>query len=289
MRTDKIALLTDSCADIPLEVARKNHIYVVPFTITFEEGSYQDGVDIFPDDVYRRQPNEVIKTSLPSGAVIEDTLHKIKEDGYEKVIAIMLSSGLSGGYQIVRMLGEEEEALEVAVFDSMSGSLGEGAMVLTVARWIEEGRTWETMLACIPRMMKQVYPYFSVDTLEYLKRGGRIGKITAMAGTALGIKPILAFDPVSGELTSTHKVRGRQAAMKKLVQVVVSKLEPNKRYNIMWAHGGTPEEGAQIAEMLREAAPDFRQEFSGQIDCTLASYVGPRLIGAAVQGLDDDM
>ena len=269
--------------------ARKNHIYVVPFTITFEEGSYQDGVDIFPDDVYRRQPNEVIKTSLPSGAVIEDTLHTIKEDGYEKVIAIMLSSGLSGGYQIVRMLGEEEEALEVAVFDSMSGSLGEGAMVLTVARWIEEGRTWETMLACIPRMMKQVYPYFSVDTLEYLKRGGRIGKITAMAGTALGIKPILAFDPVSGELTSTHKVRGRQAAMKKLVQVVVSKLEPNKRYNIMWAHGGTPEEGAQIAEMLREAAPDFRQEFSGQIDCTLASYVGPRLIGAAVQVLDDDM
>lgn len=289
MRTDKIALLTDSCADIPMEVARKNHIYVVPFTITFEEGSYQDGVDIFPDDVYRRQPNEGIKTSLPSGAVIEDTLHQIKEDGYEKVIAIMLSSGLSGGYQIVRMLGEEAEDLEVAAFDSMSGSLGEGAMVLTVARWIEEGRTWEEMLALIPRMMKNVHPYFSVDTLEYLKRGGRIGKITAMAGTALGIKPILAFDPVSGELTSTHKVRGRQAAMKKLVQVVVSKLEPNKRYNIMWAHGGTPEEGARIAEMLREAAPNFQQEFSGEIDCTLASYVGPRLIGAAVQVLDDDM
>lgn len=289
MRTDKIALLTDSCADIPVEVARKNHIYVVPFTITFEEGSYQDGVDIFPDDVYRRQPNEVIKTSLPSGAVIEDTLHQIKEDGYEKVIAIMLSSGLSGGYQIVRMLGEEAEDLEVAAFDSMSGSLGEGAMVLTVARWIEEGRTWEEMLALIPRMMKNVHPYFSVDTLEYLKRGGRIGKITAMAGTALGIKPILAFDPETGELTSAHKVRGRQAAMKKLVQVAVSNLKPNKRYNIMWAHGGTPEEGAQIAEMLRKAAPDFQQEFSGEIDCTLASYVGPRLIGAAVQVLDDDM
>lgn len=289
MRTDKIALLTDSCADIPVEVARKNHIYVVPFTITFEEGSYQDGVDIFPDDVYRRQPNEVIKTSLPSGAVIEDTLHQIKEDGYEKVIAIMLSSGLSGGYQIVRMLGEEAEDLEVAAFDSMSGSLGEGAMVLTVARWIEEGRTWEEMLALIPRMMKNVHPYFSVDTLEYLKRGGRIGKITAMAGTALGIKPILAFDPETGELTSAHKVRGRQAAMKKLVQVAVSNLEPNKRYNIMWAHGGTPEEGAQIAEMLCKAAPDFQQEFSGEIDCTLASYVGPRLIGAAVQVLDDDM
>lgn len=289
MRTEKIALLTDSCADLPVEVARKNHIYVVPFTITFEEGSYQDGVDIFPDDVYRRQPNETIKTSLPSGAVIEDALHKIKEDGYTKVIAIMLSSGLSGGYQIVRMLGEEDEDLEVAAFDSMSASLGEGVMVLTVARWIEEGRSWEEILALMPRMMKNVYPYFAVDTLEYLKRGGRIGKITAMAGTALGIKPILAFEPKSGELTSIHKVRGRQAAMKKLVQVAVSNLQPNKRYNIMWAHGGTPEEGEQIAEMLRAAAPDFQQEFSGEVDCTLAAYVGPRLIGAAVQVLDDDM
>lgn len=289
MRTEKIALLTDSCADIPVEVAKKHHIYVVPFTITFDEGSYQDGVDIFPDDVYRRQPNETIKTSLPSGAVIEDTLRKIKEDGYTKVIAIMLSSGLSGGYQIVRMLGEEDEDLEVAAFDSMSASLGEGVMVLTVARWIEEGRSWEDMLALMPRMMKNVYPYFSVDTLEYLKRGGRIGKITAMAGTALGIKPILAFEPTSGELTSIHKVRGRQAAMKKLVQVAVSNLQPDKRYNIMWAHGGTPEEGAQIAEMLRKAAPDFQEEFSGEVDCTLAAYVGPRLIGAAVQVLDDDM
>ena len=96
MRTDKIALLTDSCADIPVEVARKNHIYVVPFTITFEEGSYQDGVDIFPDDVYRRQPNEVIKTSLPSGAVVEDTLHKIKEDGYEKVF-----TNLRGNHDLI--------------------------------------------------------------------------------------------------------------------------------------------------------------------------------------------
>ncbi|MCD8356802.1 MAG: DegV family EDD domain-containing protein [Clostridia bacterium] len=137
--------------------------------------------------------------------------------------------------------------------------------------------------------MKNTHPYFSVDTLEYLKRGGRIGKIAALAGTALGIKPIISFDRVTGELSSTHKVRGRQAAMKKLVQVAISHIDPSKRYNIMWAHGGAPEDGQRIAEMLRAAAPDFVQEFSGEIDCTLASYVGPHLLGAAVQVLDDDM
>lgn len=289
MNAENIALLADSCADIPAEVLKQHSIYTVPFTITFPEGSYQDGVDIFPDDIYRRQPDEVIQTSLPSGAAIADTIQKIKDDGYHKAIAIMLSSGLSGCYQMVRMMAEETEGLDIAVFDSMSGSLGQAAMVLTVARWLEEGRAWDDILQMLPRLMKNTYPYFSVDTLEYLKRGGRIGKITALAGTALGIKPIISFDPVTGELASTHKIRGRHAAMKKLVQVAVSHIDPAKRYNIMWAHGGTPEEGAQIAQMLREAAPDFVQEFSGEIDCTLASYVGPHLLGAAVQVLDDDM
>lgn len=289
MNADKIALLTDSCADIPADVAKRYPIYTIPFTITFGEDSYQDGVTIFPDEVYRRQPQEQIKTSLPSGAVIAETLQQIQDDGYQKVIAILLSSGLSGCYQMVRMMGQDCEGLEVAAFDSFSGSLGEGAMVLTAARWLEEGRRWGAICELMPRMMRQVYPYFSVDTLEYLKRGGRIGKITAMAGTMLGIKPILSFDSVTGQLTGTHKIRGRQAAMQKLVQVAISHIDSNKRYNIMWAHGGAPEEGQQIANMLRQAAPDFVHEYSGEIDCTLASYVGPHLLGAAVQVLDDDM
>ena len=289
MSADKIALITDSGADIRPEIAAQYPIYTVPYTITFSDGSYQDGVDIFPEDIYRRQAAEMPKTSLPSGAVIADTFQKIQDDGYNKAIAIMLSSGLSGCYQMTRLMAQDCDGLEIAVFDSMSGSLGQGAMVLTIARWIAEGKAWEQILEMIPRMMKQVYPFFSVDTLEYLQRGGRVGKITAFAGTALGIKPVLAFDETTGELTSIHKVRGRAAAMRKLVQTAVSHIDANKRYNIMWAHGGTPEEGEQIADMLRSAAPDFAEEFSGEIDCTLASYVGPHLLGAAVQVLDDDM
>ncbi|MDO5784081.1 MAG: DegV family protein [Eubacteriales bacterium] len=289
MSVDKIALITDSGADIRPEVAAQYPIYTVPYTITFSDGSYQDGVNIFPEDIYRKQVTEMPKTSLPSGAAIADTFQKIKDDGYDKAIAIMLSSGLSGCYQMTRLMAQECEALEIAVFDSMSGSLGQGTMILTIARWIQEGRTWKQIIEMIPRMMKNIHPFFSVDTLEYLQRGGRIGKITAFAGTALGIKPILAFDGTTGELTSIHKVRGRAAAMRKLVQTAVSHINPNKRYNIMWAHGGTPEEGEKIAEMLRSAAPDFIEEFSGEIDCTLASYVGPHLLGAAVQVLDDDM
>ena len=286
---DKIAIITDSCADLRPELVQDNPIFVLPFIVNFSDGIYYDGVTIQPDEVYRRLPEEMPKTSLPSGDEFAAVMDKVRDAGYNKAIAILLSSGLSGCYQMVRMMGQDCEGLEIAAFDSFSGSLGEGAMVLTVARWLEEGKSWDTILDLMPRMMRQVYPYFSVDTLEYLKRGGRIGKITAMAGTALGIKPILSFDSATGQLAGTHKIRGRQAAMKKLVQVAASHIDPNKRYNIMWAHGGTPEEGQQIAEMLRETAPDFLQEYSGEIDCTLASYVGPHLLGAAVQVLDDDM
>ncbi len=289
MSADKIALITDSGADIRPEIAAQYPIYTIPYTITFSDGSYQDGVDIFPEEIYRRLTTEMPKTSLPSGAVIADTFQRIQDDGYNKAIAIMLSSGLSGCYQMTRLMAQEYEGLEIVVFDSMSGSLGQGTMILTIARWITEGREWNQIMEMIPRMMKNIYPFFSVDTLEYLQRGGRIGKITAFAGTALGIKPILAFDGATGELTSIYKVRGRAAAMRKLVQTAVSHIDPDKRYNIMWAHGGAPEEGEKIAEMLRGAAPDFAEEFSGEIDCTLASYVGPHLLGAAVQVLDDDM
>ena len=216
MQSHEIALITDSCADLSADWAQRYPIYTIPYTITFSDGSFQDGVDLTAADVYRRQVTEMPKTSLPSGAVVLDTFRRIREDGYTRAIAVMLSSGLSGCYQMTRLMAQDCEDVEIAVFDSVSGSLGQGAIVLELARLIEEGRSWEQMLELTPRLIRQTHVFFSVDTLEYLQRGGRIGKITAMAGTALGIKPILAFDRQTGGLTSIHKVRGRAAAMKKL-------------------------------------------------------------------------
>ena len=289
MNTDKIALITDSGADLSKEWTEKYPIYTIPYTITFSDGSYQDGVDIFPADIYRRQVDEMPKTSLPSGAVIEDVFRQVKQDGYNKAIAIMLSGGLSGCYQMTTLMAQDCEDIEIAVFNSFSGSMGEGGIVLTVARLIEEGKSWEELLDLVPRVMKNTHVYFMVDTLQYLQKGGRIGKITAMAGTALGIKPILEVDRETGELSSVYKVRGRAAAMRKIVQTLQKYVEPGKRYNIMWAHGGILEEGEKLAQMVREAFPEYETEYFGEIDCTLASYVGPNLIGAAIQILDDDM
>ena len=192
---EKIALLTDSTADLPAPMREGKPIYVVPLKIRCEDGEYSDGVDITAEGVYERlHRGELPRTSLPEGGVVSDTLDQIRADGYERVIAVMLSSGLSGTYNMVRLQAGQRDDLEIAVFDSRSGSLGIGIMVLQLWEEIVAGASWETLVReRAPHLVANTFPFFSVDTLEYLRRGGRIGRITALAGTMLSIKPIITF------------------------------------------------------------------------------------------------
>ena len=208
---EKIALLTDSTADLPAPMREGKPIYVVPLKIRCEDGEYSDGVDITAEGVYERlHRGELPRTSLPEGGVVSDTLDQIRADGYERVIAVMLSSGLSGTYNMVRLQAGQRDDLEIAVFDSRSGSLGIGIMVLQLWEEILSGSSWDTLVReRAPHLVANTFPFFSVDTLEYLRRGGRIGRITALAGTMLSIKPIITFSD-DGQLQSIAKVRGRR-------------------------------------------------------------------------------
>ena len=147
MLPQKIALLTDSCADLSRETAEKNHIFVVPLRILCADGEYADGVDIRGADIYRRlKAGELPQTSLPAGKDIEKALQQIIAEGYDGVIAVMLSGGLSGTYNLVRLVAEEcGERLAIRVYDSISGALGEGMIVLQLAEDIRNGCGWEEL------------------------------------------------------------------------------------------------------------------------------------------------
>ena len=136
----------------------------------------------------------------------------------------MLSSGLSGTYNLLRLIAEESgDAFPIRVFDSVSGSLGQGLTVLQLAEDIRKGMDWETLVGRrAPQLIANTFPFFSVDTLEYLMKGGRIGKVTATAGTLLQIKPIITFAP-DGQLQSIAKVRGRNQVIDKLVSMTVDR------------------------------------------------------------------
>ena len=288
MIPQKIALLTDSCADIAPELAEKYHIFVVPLRILCADGEYLDGVNIRGADIYQRlKAGELPQTSLPAAEEIGKLLARIVEEGYDGVIAVMLSGGLSGTFNLLRLVAEEcRGKLEVRAFDSVSGSLGLGMTVLQLAEDIRSGMGWEELTERrVPQLIQGSFPFFSVDTLEYLQKGGRIGKVTATAGMLLQIKPILTFAP-DGQLTSVAKVRGRHQVIDKLVALTVQRCGEHKRYNLAVANGGAPEEMAIVKEKLTAALPDYDHIWEGEIDGTLSVYIGDGILGAAVQVLD---
>ena len=288
MHPRKIAILTDSCADLSPQLAEENHIFVVPLRILCADGEYLDGVNIRSEDVYRRlRAGELPQTSLPAAEEIVKLLTRIYEEGYDGVIAMMLSGGLSGTYNLLRLVAEEcRGRLEVRAFDSLSGSLGLGMTVLQLAEDIRSGMEWEELTQRrAPRLIAGPHPYFSVDTLEYLQKGGRIGKATATAGMLLQIKPLLTFAE-DGQLTSVAKVRGRNQVVDKLVDLVVKACGDHKRYNLAVANGGAPEGMALVREKLTAALPDYDHIWEGEIDGTLSVYIGDGVLGAAVQVLD---
>lgn len=285
---EKIAIITDSCADVPEDLRSKYNIFVLPMMISCQDGNYRDGIDIYAEDIYERLKTELPKTSTPTGEDIESLLLELKKKGYRKAIAIMLSGGLSGTVNHMR-LSVEESGLEVCVVDSKSASIGYGSIVLQTAMWLAEGVAYTELCSRVYKLCNDTKVFFSIDTLEYLQKGGRIGKATALVGTALSIKPILSFDE-EGEIYTPAKVRGRKLVEKKLLSLVEEQLakEENagRNYNIVVADGGAAEERVELESKMKELFPNYRHLFRAKIGAALSTYLGDGLLGAGVQFVD---
>ena len=284
---EKIAFLVDSCAELEPRHCKKVPVYVVPLRISCQDKDYNDGEDIFAKDVYKRlEKGELPKTSLPDMLRVSETLDRIKADGYERVIVLPLSSGLSGTHNMIRLQCEEREDLETAVFETYSGAIPIGGIVLQLWEDIQEGMSWHELVEVrTPRLLKNSFAFFSVDTLEYLQKGGRIGKITALAGTLLSIKPIITFAP-DGQLVNVAKVRGRKQVQSKLIELVKEHVGDHKEFNLLVANGGAEEEMKQLKKDLMAAIPGCRHIWDSHIDATLSVYIGSGVLGAAIQLLD---
>ena len=287
--SSKIAIITDSCADLSKEMQEQYNVCVIPMMIRCEDGEYRDGVDITIEEIYERLKTEIPKTSTPSGETIEAVFADLKSQGYEKVLAVMVSSGISGTVNHVR-LAAEDSGMEAYVIDSLSGSIGHGAVVLQAAIWRDEGMKFDEICKKAEKLCKDTIVFFSIDTLEYLQKGGRIGKATALVGTALKIKPVLTFDK-EGEICTAAKVRGHKLVEKKLISLVEEQVNlpehAGRRYNLMVADGGIREERDQLEAKVKELFPNFNNMFPSRVEGILGVYLGPGMLGAGIQFLDD--
>ena len=284
----KIALLTDSSADLRWEGARENNIFFVPLRILCQDGEYLDGVDIRGQDIYRRlRSGELPQTSLPRVEDFSAKLHEIFDLGYDGVIAVMLSSGLSGTYNLARIVAEEcrEQGRAMVAFDSLSGSLGLGMTVLQLAEDIRNGMGWEELTERrVPQLIQNTYPFFTLDTLEYLQKGGRIGKVTALAGTMLQIKPVLHVDN-DGKLMTVAKARGRRAALKALVDRMEQTAIDLRDQTVFISHGDCLEDAQLVAQLVKDrfGVKDVYMNYVGPV---IGAHAGPGVLALFYVGVE---
>ena len=284
---DRIAVITDTEGDIPAGFADGLPIYTLPLRVTDGVREFRDGVDITVDDVYRMQADCDFKTSLPGMDDIQAILDRIRADGCNKVIVLILSESLSSATNLFRLIGRELEDLEMAVLNTKSASVGVGILAVQTAKYIMEGHPFSSVKAMAERLIENTSVFFSLDTLEYLKRGGRIGRVTELVGSLLKIKPIITFGEV-GTLSTAAKVHGSKAVPKHLLECIrqLAEKRPGVPYNLVICDGGVPEAGDALKADLLAALPDARLVMHGQVDATLAVHLGPHLLGAGIQFLE---
>ncbi len=277
MNEQKTAVLMDSGGDLPYELCVEEGIYYLPLHVIYPEKDYQDGIDIDPLMIYRRFPDEIPTTSTPSPGEITEMFDRIREDGYEKVIAVAISSGLSGTGNTIRLAAQQYEGLEVYVFDTKNISFGSGIWALWAARQLRKGVEFRDLIRKMNEKIRDSSVMFYMDTLKYLEIGGRIGKVASMLGSVLRLKPIISCND-DGIYYTVAKIRGESNAKKKLLEEVV-KRAAGRRCWVIIGDGGAKEEAEKMKQMLSERLQNMEFLFEKQITATLAINTGPGLIG----------
>jgi DegV family protein with EDD domain len=275
----KIALVTDSSCDLNEEIIKRHNIKVVPLRIIYKDKEYIDRVNITPQQVYDNLTVEVPTTSMPSMGDIENVFNAIEAEGYTHVIAITISSGLSGTYNTVKLVSENHPNLITCVFDSKSLSAGLGALVDKCGHLISEGKSFEEIINTLPSIKERISVYYVLETLEYLKKGGRIGKVAGTIGELLNLKPIISVDE-EGKYFTYAKVRGRRQSINKLIDIGDEVLKTTKA-TLFVLHGDALEEGQKLYQLF-ETKNNVSSLHFGDISPALGVHTGPGLLALIV-------
>lgn len=282
MNKEKIAILVDSGVDIPAKLLKKYNIYVAPLKIIYSDREYSDGVDITAEEVYSKLDTEIPRTSLPAGNVIQSIFAKIKSDGYEKVLAVTISSGLSGTYNAIRVLADQQNDLDIFVLDTKNIAIASGFSAIQATEYIREGMGWNTLIKTVSENISNSKVFFCVSTLEYLQKGGRIGLVSSILGTTLSLKPIISCNE-DGIYYTVAKIIGRKRSLNKALELALDFIGDAKHYNLGVVHGAAEKDANKLKEILISKLPNYNIFVEGQISPALGVHTGPGTIGIVAQ------
>ena len=282
-----IAIVTDSTCDLPADILEKYQIEIVPLTVHFEEDTYYDKIDLDSKEFYTMMESaaEIPTTSQPSVGLFIDKYEKLSAE-YDQIISIHISSALSGTCESARLAAAQIDDLEVEIIDSKSTSTGLGFMVLLAAELIKAGKELKEIKNHILREREKLTIYFTVNELNYLQKGGRIGKAQALLGSVLNFNPILELSAETGEITAKEKVRGYTKTNKKMVELALEAAAGSKNINFAYIYGKDSENYQQFKNRLESELKTQNyfeyQILENEIGTVLSSHTGPLVYGIVI-------
>jgi len=280
-----VVLVTDSTADIPQETREKLGISMVPLKVNFGEESFLDNITLKPAQFYEKliAYGKLSTSSQPSPADFHEVYKRLTDEGHS-VVSIQLSGSLSGTYQSATIAQSMlDDGADVTVIDSKSASYGYGKIVVRAAEMAQAGASKEDILAEVDRLRRELRLYFLVDTLEYLQKGGRIGKASAVLGSLLNIKPILSIDN-EGFVYSFDKVRGQKRAMARIAEVLENDLKDVPVSLTIAMTPGHTDGSAELAELLKSRL-NVQEYQETEIGPVIGTHAGPGTLGLFVYPL----
>ena len=276
----KIALVADSTADLPEDLRKKWNIHVIPLKVRFGSEEYYDH-EITSEEFYRRleEADELPKTSQPSPEEFMNLYRELLGD-YQEVISVHLSSALSGTLNAANIAKERLKA-NIHLVDSKTISLGFGLMVVDIARRIREGMDSVQIIDGMSKVRQNIETLFTLNTLEYLQKGGRIGRVQGFLGSVLNIKPVVRVGD-DGVYQTYGNARSQRKALDLIVSAFDKLAQGRKKVSLAVGHGGALQAGKYLQEALQNAL-QIKTSLFAQVGPVIGVHTGPGTVGAAVQ------
>lgn len=282
MNDQRIAILTDTGTNVPVDFAAAHDVRNVSLVVNYSDGSFRSGIDITTDEVIDRFETEIPTTSLPSPSDIQAALEAARADGYERAVFVTISSGLSATNQTVELVASQMEGFPVTVVDTKSIGVAAGLVVMAATEMVEAGVSFDELGPRLADLSEHTRVYFTVRELKYLRHGGRINEATYRLGSALNIKPVFFCDE-QGKYATVKKARGWEKALSAELAFVQ---EQAKRYEkVICAVCCTKAEDRleELSGKIRETIPNVADIVTSGISPDLIVHTGASLVGMAVQ------
>lgn len=273
LTAENTAIVLDSTADLPDAADRFPNWRVVPLYVSFGGESLRDGVDIDATEFYERLRASSVfpTTSQPTPG---DFLACYEElGGYERIFSLHLSARVSGTFESAESAAVELGDGRVRAIDTETASASIAMLAFAIQRRLERGTSDEEIDGLVERYRRERGLLFTVDTLEFLQRGGRIGKAAAFAGTLLQVKPILSIR--EGEVEPIKRVRGERKAFAELAAALETETENEPAYRLGVAHAAAPDRAAELESLVRERRPRAELELVVTLGAVIGAHAGP--------------